>query len=86
MSDQREIEERLKAHLSRVAEQPPAPGLEERIINDVKQPPKLFGRSRLEPSLVLAVVVVLVVALFLATTTGRQVNNVFSNISNGLNQ
>ncbi len=82
--DPTDIETRLRDHLERVAMSEPRPGLEQRIQEHVHRggAPK----QRWAPAFAMAFVIVVVMTTLILLTVGHQVNNVFSNISNGLNQ
>ncbi len=75
-----DLDERLRAHLGRVADVEPRAGLETRAIEHAHAPQPVQWRGSLATAALIVVVVVTLVLL----TTGHQVNNVFSNVSNGL--
>jgi hypothetical protein len=82
------LEDRLRAHLTRVAGRAPAPGLENRVMERVEGRRMNGFMARTRPLFATAGLVLLVVVLttvLLLTVSGNQVNNVFSNVSNGLN-
>ena len=78
------MEQRLRDHLQRVAEQPPQAGLEQRILAATESS---SGRQRVMWSRVaLAVAIAAITVMLVIAFSGHEsVNNVFSNVSNGLN-
>lgn len=78
------LEQRLKAHLSRVADTPAPPGLVARASSAADDRKPETGQWFILMGVAIAVAVA--VTLLLLVTTGQQTSDVFSNISNGLNQ
>ena len=76
-----DLDERLRSHLDRVAAGLPAVGFEQRVLAHVAAPPRPAA-WRLQLGVV--TVVLVAVTMLVLLTTGHQVDNVFSNISNGL--
>ena len=82
MPDNNALEERLRAHLGRVAQQAPDANFERRISDRAtgKQPPT-FAWNRVAVYLAVAALTMLIVVAL----SGHETSTVFCNISNGLN-
>ena len=81
-----DLEERLRAHLGRVARSEPAAGFEGRVVDAATGPRKAGLRQPIVWSRVGAMVLVAALTvLFAIVLSGHEASNVFSNISNGLN-
>jgi hypothetical protein len=78
------FEERLRAHLSRVAATPPRSGLEQRVIARISDDPQDAQRAGWRAGFGVVAVMVVAITTLILLTTGHQVGNVFSNISSGL--
>ena len=82
MPENKVLEDRLRAHLNRVAQQPAPPKLEQLVSERVMA--QRQGGAGWRSTLLVVVMIVVLVSL-LTIVVGHQTNgNVFSNISSGL--